>query len=178
MERGGHRAPSHRWVSANVQISACASFDSHRQLRVICSVVLRRYIEAPRCRSYIVNVAARARIISPFLGDWGRLPPADVNLRGSGIRMTNESTRLVDLAAMVVAAYIAHNNVTRADLADLIANTHGVLAGLGIAPPAPAAEPRVPAVPIRKSVTPDAIICLEDGRAFKSMKRHLSTSTT
>lgn len=89
--------------------------------------------------------------------------------------MSNESTRLVDLAAMVVAAYVAHNNVTRADLADLIVNTHGVLTGLGAAPPAPAAEPLVPAVPIKKSVTLDAIICLEDGKAFKSMKRHLGS---
>jgi predicted transcriptional regulator len=89
--------------------------------------------------------------------------------------MTNESTRLVDLAAMVVAAYVAHNNVTRADLPDLIANTHAVLTGLGAPPAAPAAEPLVPAVPIKKSVTPDAIICLEDGMAFKSMKRHLSS---
>lgn len=89
--------------------------------------------------------------------------------------MTNESTRLVDLAAMVVAAYVAHNNVTRADLPDLIANTHAVLTGLGAAPAAPTAEPPVPAVSIKKSVTPDAIICLEDGIAFKSMKRHLSS---
>ena len=41
--------------------------------------------------------------------------------------------------------------------------------------PAPEAEPLVPAVPIRKSITPDAIICLEDGKAFKSLKRHLYT---
>ena len=47
--------------------------------------------------------------------------------------------------------------------------------GLGGAPAAPAAEPLIPAVSIRKSVTPDAIICLEDGKSFKSLKRHLSS---
>lgn len=89
--------------------------------------------------------------------------------------MSETNSQLIDLSAMVVAAYVAHNNVTRADLPELIASTHAALAGLGAEAPAPAALPLVPAVSIRKSVTADAIICLEDGKSFKSLKRHLSS---
>ncbi|AOO79700.1 MULTISPECIES: MucR family transcriptional regulator [Bosea] len=90
--------------------------------------------------------------------------------------MSDDSEALIGLSAMVVAAYVAHNNVPRADLPGLIASTHAALAGLGEEPAAAPAGPLVPAVPIKKSVTPDAIICLEDGKAFKSMKRHLGVS--
>lgn len=90
--------------------------------------------------------------------------------------MSDQNVELIALTASIVSAYVARNNVPTPDLARVIASTHAALAGLG-GPPAPvAAEPLVPAVPIRKSVTPDAIICLEDGRAFKTLKRHLSTS--
>lgn len=85
----------------------------------------------------------------------------------------HDNNQLIDLAAMVVAAYVAHNNIARADLPPLIESTHAALAGLGIDAREPPALPLVPAVSIRKSVTPDAIICLEDGSAFKSLKRHL-----
>lgn len=72
-------------------------------------------------------------------------------------------------------AYVANNNVTPADLAGLIASVHASLSKLGGEPePAPPAA-LVPTVAIRKSVTPDAIICLEDGQSFKSLKRHLSS---
>lgn len=57
----------------------------------------------------------------------------------------------------------------------MIASVHAALAGLGGPPASVATATRVPAVPIRKSVTPNAIICLEDGRAFKTLKRHLSS---
>lgn len=90
--------------------------------------------------------------------------------------MSENKNELVDLSAMIVAAYVAHNNVARADLPGLIESTHAALGRLGAEPAAPVAEPLVPAVSIRKSVTPDAIICLEDGKAFKSLKRHLRTS--
>lgn len=90
--------------------------------------------------------------------------------------MSDQSEELIALTASIVSAYVARNNVPTGDLARVIASTHAALAGLG-GPPAPVvAEPLVPAVPIRKSVTPDAIICLEDGRAFKTLKRHLSSS--
>lgn len=90
--------------------------------------------------------------------------------------MADDSDALVGLAADIVSAYVSNNHATPADLVDLIASVHASLAKLGGEQEAPPAEPLVPAVPIRKSVTPEAIICLEDGRAFKTLKRHLSTS--
>ena len=89
--------------------------------------------------------------------------------------MRENSEELLELTASIVAAYVTRNNVQRSDLAGLIASTHSALAELGGAPAAPAPEPLVPAVSIRRSVTPDAIICLEDGKSFKSLKRHLSS---
>ncbi|MDP3411043.1 MucR family transcriptional regulator [Bosea sp. (in: a-proteobacteria)] len=83
---------------------------------------------------------------------------------------------LLDLTTSIVSAYVSNNNVQPSDLVGLIASTYSALAGLGSeVAPAPAAA-LVPAVPIRKSVTPDAIICLEDGKRFKSLKRHLNTA--
>jgi len=89
--------------------------------------------------------------------------------------MQENSEELLELTASIVAAYVTRNNVPRSDLAGLIASTHSALAELGGAPAAAAPEPRVPAVSIRRSVTPEAIICLEDGKSFKSLKRHLSS---
>ncbi len=90
--------------------------------------------------------------------------------------MSDGNEDLIALTASIVSAYVARNNVQAAELPRVIASIHTALAGLEGAPAAVPAEPLVPAVPIRKSVTPDAIICLEDGRAFKTLKRHLSTS--
>ena len=86
------------------------------------------------------------------------------------------NTELLELTTSIVSAYVSNNNVQPADLVGLIASTYSALAGLGseAAPVPPAAL--IPAVPIRKSVTPDAIICLEDGKKFKSLKRHLNTA--
>jgi predicted transcriptional regulator len=89
--------------------------------------------------------------------------------------MPENNEELLDLTTAIVAAYVTRNNVPRAELAELIASVHSSLAKLGAEPEAPPAAPLVPAVPIRKSVTPDAIICLEDGKSFKSLKRHLSS---
>lgn len=81
---------------------------------------------------------------------------------------------LVGLAADIVSAYVAKNSVRPADLPDLIASTHAALAKLG-APAAPAqAEKLTPPVPIKKTVTPDYIISLEDGRQYRTLKRHLA----
>ncbi|RDJ19711.1 MucR family transcriptional regulator [Bosea caraganae] len=89
--------------------------------------------------------------------------------------MPENMEELLGQTAGIISAYVAHNNVPRGDLAELIASTHAALAKLGGEPaPLPVAA-LVPAVPIRKSVTPDAIICLEDGKRFKSLKRHLSS---
>ena len=83
----------------------------------------------------------------------------------------------IDTTAEIVAAYVSKNSVPAADLPAIIHSVYETLATLG-APPkveAPAA-PLVPAVPIRKSVTDEYIISLEDGRKFKSLKRYLQAS--
>ena len=80
----------------------------------------------------------------------------------------------VGLVADIVGAYVSNNNIRAADLPDLIAATHAALTKLG-APPAPALEKPTPPVPIRRTVTPDHIISLEDGKPYKSLKRHLTT---
>ena len=81
---------------------------------------------------------------------------------------------LVTLTADIVAAHVSNNSVAVADVSTLIANVHGALKGLNI-PLAPAVEALQPAVSIRASVKPDYIICLEDGKKLKMMKRHLMT---
>ena len=94
--------------------------------------------------------------------------------------MAEDTLAQAELTAMtteLVAAYVARNSVPVGDLPNLIRSVHQSLSTLG-APPAveaPAA-PLVPAVPIKKSVTDDYIISLEDGRKFKSLKRYLATS--
>lgn len=88
--------------------------------------------------------------------------------------MEDEKANILDLTAQIVANYVGNNNASVNDLPGLIRNVHGALAG--IASPQPAAiEQKAPAVSIKKSITQDAIICLEDGRKFKSLKRHLRT---
>jgi len=82
----------------------------------------------------------------------------------------------VGLAAEVVSAFVANNSVPRGELPDLIQAVHGALTRLasGQATAAPAEPPKEPAVSIRKSVTPNHLICLEDGHKFKSLRRHLA----
>lgn len=82
---------------------------------------------------------------------------------------------LIELVSQIVSAYVAHNPVPVAELPRLIERVHATLAEID---GAPAAEPKSelkPAVPVRKSVTDDHIVCLEDGKKFKSLKRHLRT---
>ena len=86
-----------------------------------------------------------------------------------------ENTQLIDLTADVVSAFVGNNSIRAAELPDLIRTIHTSLSEI-LAPKAadePAPELK-PAVPIKKSVTDDFIISLEDGRKFKSMKRYLS----
>ncbi|WNO54712.1 MucR family transcriptional regulator [Stakelama saccharophila] len=81
---------------------------------------------------------------------------------------------LVTLTAEIVAAHVSNNSVAVSDLPLLIQNVHGALSSVGHV----AAEPEVkqePAVSIRSSVKPDYIVCLEDGKKLKMLKRHLMT---
>jgi predicted transcriptional regulator len=80
---------------------------------------------------------------------------------------------LAELTTDMVAAYVGHNSLSAADLPALIHSVYAALFGLNATSTA-ATEKPLPAVPIKKSVTPDYIVSLEDGRHFKSLKRHLS----
>jgi len=87
----------------------------------------------------------------------------------------SDDTNLIDLTADIVSAYVSNNTVGASELPALIADVYAALQKTSGAPAEPALEPLKPAVPVKKSVTPDYIICLEDGKKFKSLKRHLST---
>lgn len=82
---------------------------------------------------------------------------------------------LMELTAEVVAAYVSNNSLPVSDLPALISDVYGALGRTTVAAPPPQAEKPKPAVPVKKSVTDDYIICLEDGKKFKSLKRHLMT---
>ncbi len=82
---------------------------------------------------------------------------------------------LIDLAADIVSAYVSNNSVAATDLSSLINEVYTALQKTSGAVVEPEPEPLKPAVPIKRSVTPDYIICLEDGKKFKSLKRHLRT---
>jgi len=89
---------------------------------------------------------------------------------------TNTSDRkdvdLLELTAHIVSAYVEKNRLPASGLSDLIASVSASIGGLG-QPAVPEVVPPVPAVNPKRSVTPDFIICLEDGKKFKSLKRHL-----
>lgn len=90
--------------------------------------------------------------------------------------MTDQTDEtLLTLTADIVAAHVSNNNVAVGDLPQLIGRVHEALAGLGNVPAAPAEEEARPAVSIRASVKADHIVCLEDGKKMKMLKRHLMT---
>ena len=82
---------------------------------------------------------------------------------------------LITLTSDIVAAHVSNNSVAVSDLPLLISNVHGALAGLGTAAPEPEAKKQEPAVSVRSSIKPDYIVCLEDGKKLKMLKRHLMT---
>jgi predicted transcriptional regulator len=83
----------------------------------------------------------------------------------------------VALTSMIVIAYVSHNSVNAGDLPGLIRQTHLAISRLGgVETPPVVEEGQRPAVPVKNSVTPDFIVCLEDGKEFKSLKRHLQTA--
>ena len=87
---------------------------------------------------------------------------------------TAEADRLLSLTAQIVASHVAHNKVGGTQVPSLIEVVHRTLAGLGKTPVEP--ERPEPAVPIKKSVFPDYVVCLEDGKKLKMLKRHLKTA--
>ncbi len=88
---------------------------------------------------------------------------------------TMNSSNCIELAAGIVSAYVSNNSVPASDLPSLINEVHSALLRVTSGHPVPVPETPKPAVPTKKSITNDFIICLEDGRKFKSLKRHLRT---
>lgn len=86
-----------------------------------------------------------------------------------------DKVNYVELAADIVSAYVANNSVSAVELPTLINEVHSALRRVSAGANESAVEPPKPAVAIKKSITPDYIICLEDGKKFKSLKRHLRT---
>jgi len=86
-----------------------------------------------------------------------------------------ERAEIIEMTADIVSAYVGNNAVGAADLPNLIQAVHRALTGVSTAAEAVEAAPKEPAVPIKRSITPEYLVCLEDGRKFKSLKRHLRT---
>jgi predicted transcriptional regulator len=93
-----------------------------------------------------------------------------------GTASEGERSNLTELTADIVAAYITHNSVRAEDLAGLIRAVHAALGSVGTGAAAPTEEKRQPVVSVKKSITPDFLISLFDGKKYKSLKRHLRTS--
>ncbi|HEV2081916.1 MAG TPA: MucR family transcriptional regulator [Brevundimonas sp.] len=86
-----------------------------------------------------------------------------------------ENANLLEMTADMFSAYVSNNTVSPEGVAALIGTIHSTMTQLSTGAVEPEPENKEPAVPIRKSITPDYLICLEDGRKFKSLKRHLRT---
>ena len=87
---------------------------------------------------------------------------------------TQTAETLITLTAEIVAAHVSNNSVAVGELPVLIQNVHGALSGLNGAAPEPATRAE-PAVPVRQSIKPDYLVCLEDGKKLKMLKRYLMT---
>ena len=82
---------------------------------------------------------------------------------------------VIEITADIVSAYVGANTLTAAELPSLIQAVHRALSGVSSEAEAVEAAPQEPAVSVKRSITPEFLICLEDGRKFKSLKRHLRT---
>jgi MucR family transcriptional regulator, transcriptional regulator of exopolysaccharide biosynthesis len=110
-------------------------------------------------------------LTAPLSSEKDLKPPKEIQKAMSDSGMQN----YIELAADIVSAYVSNNSVPVSDLPGLINDVHAALLRVtsGVAPIV--TEAPKPAVPIKKSITNDYIICLEDGKQFKSLKRHLRT---
>ena len=86
-----------------------------------------------------------------------------------------ENAQLLEMTADIVSAYVGNNNVQVTEVPGLISSIHAALSQISTGVVEVEPEVKEPAVSVRKSITPDYLICLEDGRKFKSLKRHLRT---
>lgn len=87
----------------------------------------------------------------------------------------SETKGFVDLTASIVSAYVSNNATTAAEIPALISQIHAALVRVATGGPEVPLEPAKPAVSVKKSMTADYLVCLEDGKRFKSLKRHLRT---
>jgi predicted transcriptional regulator len=93
-----------------------------------------------------------------------------------GVDMDDQDA-LAPLTAANVSAFVTNNSVPVADMSGLIGKVHGALKGLSSGQEEPTSQDeRVPAVPVRRSVSPDTLICIDCGKQFKSLRRHLRTA--
>ena len=99
------------------------------------------------------------------MGDRDNISMADNTSGGSYIELT----------AAIVSAYVSNNSVQAGDLSSLISQVHSALTRVSSGYADAPNEPLKPAISVKKSITPDHIVCLEDGKKFKSLKRHLRT---
>ena len=86
------------------------------------------------------------------------------------------SGSFIKLTADIVSAYVSNNSVPSADLPALIGQVHSALSRVSSGQSEPSSEPPKPAISVKKSITPDYIVCLEDGKKLKMLKRHLKTA--
>ena len=84
------------------------------------------------------------------------------------------SGKFIELTASIVSAYVGNHSVPASDIPGLISQIHAALSRVSSGADL-AAEPLKPAIPVKKSITPEYLVCLEDGKKFKSLKRHLRT---
>src|ERR1700722_16441958 len=97
-------------------------------------------------------------------------------IKSKGGQMSDATSgNYIELAADIVSAYVSNNSVPASDLPSLISEVHSALLRVTSGVVVPTIETPKPAVPAKKSVTNDFLVCLEDGRKFKSLKRHLRT---
>ncbi len=87
----------------------------------------------------------------------------------------SDPSEIIDLTAEIVASYVENNSLSAMEVPALIQSVHRALTSVASGMDAVEAAPKEPAVPVRRSITPDFLVCLEDGRKFKSLKRHLRT---
>jgi predicted transcriptional regulator len=95
-------------------------------------------------------------------------------MRG-GSAMNEKSSNYIELTADIVSAYISNNSVSAGDISALISQVHSALLRVSNGQGEVVSETLKPAVAVKKSITPEYLICLEDGKKFKSLKRHLRT---
>jgi predicted transcriptional regulator len=96
-------------------------------------------------------------------------------MAGFQMNDTAGSSSFIQLTADIVSAYVSNNTVQANDIPSLINQVHTALQRVSSRQDEGSSEPLKPAIPVKKSITPDFLICLEDGKKFKSLKRHLRT---